>query len=69
MNAIDPSVMADPVTGKWWMHYGSFFGGLYCVELDPETGLPAEREIRGISPHAAPIIRKIIWKLPRLFTI
>ena len=22
------------------MHYGSFFGGLYCVELNPETGLP-----------------------------
>ncbi len=21
------------------MHYGSFFGGLYCVELNPETGL------------------------------
>lgn len=39
MNAIDPSVIADPKTGKWWMHYGSFFGGLYCVELDPVTGL------------------------------
>lgn len=47
MNAIDPSVMADPVTGKWWMHYGSFFGGLYCVELDPETGLPAEEGDQG----------------------
>ena len=70
MNAIDPSVMADPVTGKWCMHYGSFFGGLYCVELDPEIrDSLSRREIRGISPHAAPIIRKIIWKLPRLFTI
>lgn len=39
MNAIDPSVIADENTGKWWMHYGSFFGGLYCVELNPETGL------------------------------
>ena len=39
MNAIDPSVIADEITGKWWMHYGSFFGGLYCVELNPETGL------------------------------
>ena len=40
MNAIDPSITVDPSTGKWWMHYGSFFGGLYCVELNPETGLP-----------------------------
>ena len=28
-----------PSSGKWWMHYGSFFGGLYCVELNPESGL------------------------------
>lgn len=38
-NAIDPSVIVDAETGKWWMHYGSYFGGLFCVELDPETGL------------------------------
>ena len=40
MNAIDPSITVDTSNGKWWMHYGSFFGGLYCVELNPETGLP-----------------------------
>lgn len=40
MNAIDPTVVVEPDSGKWWMHYGSFFGGLYCVELNPETGLP-----------------------------
>ena len=38
MNAIDPSVITDAKTGKMWMHYGSYFGGLYCVELEPETG-------------------------------
>lgn len=38
MNAIDPSVVAD-ADGRYWMHYGSYFGGLYCVELDPATGL------------------------------
>jgi arabinan endo-1,5-alpha-L-arabinosidase len=38
MNAIDPTVIADAKTGRHWMHYGSFFGGLYCVELNPETG-------------------------------
>ncbi len=40
MNAIDPTVIVSPVDGKWWMHYGSYFGGLYCVELNPATGLP-----------------------------
>ena len=38
MNAIDPSVITDE-NGKQWMHYGSYFGGLYCVELNPATGL------------------------------
>lgn len=47
MNAIDPSVIADETTGKWWMHYGSFFGGLYCVELNPETGLTLSEDDLG----------------------
>jgi arabinan endo-1,5-alpha-L-arabinosidase len=38
-NAIDPSVVTDPVTQQQWMHYGSYFGGMYVVELNPETGL------------------------------
>ena len=29
------------------MHYGSFFGGLYCVELNPETGLPVQEGDQG----------------------
>ncbi|MDR2916747.1 MAG: arabinan endo-1,5-alpha-L-arabinosidase [Tannerella sp.] len=47
MNAIDPSVIVDPETGKWWMHYGSFFGGLFCVELDPATGLTKTENDQG----------------------
>jgi len=46
MNAIDPSVIAAR-DGKWWMHYGSFFGGLYCMELDPSTGLAATPDDHG----------------------
>jgi arabinan endo-1,5-alpha-L-arabinosidase len=38
MNAIDPSVVTG-ADGKQWMMYGSYFGGLYCVELNPSTGL------------------------------
>ncbi|SHE31454.1 arabinan endo-1,5-alpha-L-arabinosidase [Dysgonomonas macrotermitis] len=39
MNAIDPSIAEDAATGKQWMLYGSYFGGLHCMELNPETGL------------------------------
>lgn len=39
MNAIDPSIVVEPETGKQWMHYGSYFGGLHCMELNPATGL------------------------------
>lgn len=37
-NAIDPSVFYD-ADGKMWMVYGSWSGGIYILELDPETGL------------------------------
>jgi len=38
-NAIDPTVITS-ADGRRFMHYGSYFGGLYCLELNPETGLP-----------------------------
>jgi arabinan endo-1,5-alpha-L-arabinosidase len=47
MNAIDPSILADPKTGRWWMHYGSYFGGIFCVELDPATGLTKTPDDQG----------------------
>lgn len=37
-NAIDPSVVVDVQTGQHWMAYGSYWTGIYIVELDPETG-------------------------------
>jgi arabinan endo-1,5-alpha-L-arabinosidase len=37
-NAIDPSVLLD-AGGRLWMAFGSFWGGLFLVELDPATGL------------------------------
>lgn len=40
VNAIDPQIVYDP-GGKMYMAYGSFNGGLYVSELDPETGLKA----------------------------
>ena len=36
-NAIDPNVVWD-AHGAPWLVYGSFFGGLYIKQLDPQTG-------------------------------
>jgi arabinan endo-1,5-alpha-L-arabinosidase len=37
-NAIDPAVFLDPATGKLWLTYGSYFGYIRLVQLDPKTG-------------------------------
>ena len=37
-NAIDPGVFHDLTTGKLWLTYGSYFGYIRLVELDPKTG-------------------------------
>jgi hypothetical protein len=37
-NAIDPGVFLDPNTGRLWLTYGSYFGYIRLVELDPKTG-------------------------------
>lgn len=50
-NAIDPSVLRAP-DGRLWMAYGSFWGGLFLVELDPRTGLR-------LDPEASPI--QLAW--------
>ena len=36
-NAIDPGVIIDQ-EGKLWMSFGSFWGGIQLIELDPDTG-------------------------------
>lgn len=38
INAIDPSVVFDSTTNKLWMAYGSWFSGIYILELDTATG-------------------------------
>jgi arabinan endo-1,5-alpha-L-arabinosidase len=37
-NAIDPGVFLDPVTKRLWLTYGSYFGYIRLVELNPKTG-------------------------------
>ena len=37
-DAIDPGIMLDPITGRLWLSYGTYFGFIRIVELDPKTG-------------------------------
>jgi arabinan endo-1,5-alpha-L-arabinosidase len=46
-NAIDPGVLRDPTNGTMWLTYGSYFGYIRLVELDPKTG-------RRLHPEAMP---------------
>jgi len=39
VNAIDPNVVTDPKDGKIYLVYGSYWGGIRLLELDPATGL------------------------------
>jgi arabinan endo-1,5-alpha-L-arabinosidase len=42
-NAIDPNILIDYGTGSTvqhvWLTYGSFYGGIYQREINPQTGL------------------------------
>jgi arabinan endo-1,5-alpha-L-arabinosidase len=38
INPIDPGAFLDPNTGRLWLTYGSYFGFIRVVELDPKTG-------------------------------
>ncbi len=37
-DAIDPGLLLDPTTGRLWLCYGTYFGFIRLVELDPATG-------------------------------
>jgi arabinan endo-1,5-alpha-L-arabinosidase len=38
-NAIDPDTFFD-AEGRLWMIYGSYSGGMFIMEMNPETGMP-----------------------------
>jgi arabinan endo-1,5-alpha-L-arabinosidase len=37
-DAIDPAFLLDPTDGRLWLSYGTYFGFIRIVELDPKTG-------------------------------
>jgi arabinan endo-1,5-alpha-L-arabinosidase len=37
-DAIDPAFLLDPTDGRLWLTYGTYFGFIRTVELDPKTG-------------------------------
>ena len=52
-NCIDPAIYTDD-DGKIWMVYGSWSGGLFTLEINPETGLPIHPEAdeeSGVDPY------------------
>ncbi|XWW46181.1 family 43 glycosylhydrolase [Fibrella sp. USSR17] len=41
-DAIDPGLLLDPTDGRLWVSYGTYFGFIRLVELDPKTGKRVE---------------------------
>ena len=41
-DAIDAGLFMDPLTGRLWCTYGTYFGFIRIVELDPRTGARVE---------------------------
>lgn len=41
-DAIDPGLLLDPTDGRLYCSYGTYFGSIRLIELDPKTGLRIE---------------------------
>lgn len=51
-NAIDANLVSEP-DGRQWLVYGSFFGGIHVLPVDPSTGLVPGAPAHG-ALHASP---------------
>jgi arabinan endo-1,5-alpha-L-arabinosidase len=64
-NAIDPGVFRDPTNGSLWLTYGSYFGYIRLVELDPKTGKRLHPETKpvniAINSEASIMIYRDSW--------
>ncbi|WP_071784190.1 LamG-like jellyroll fold domain-containing protein [Paenibacillus antibioticophila] len=66
-NAIDATLFFDK-EGKLWMTYGSWSGGIFLLELDPETGLPKYPGQDGVTEDGRLIDRYFGVKIAGGFT-
>lgn len=48
-NAIDPGVMRDPTNDTLWLTYGSYFGYIRLVELDPKSGKRLHPQVKPVN--------------------
>ncbi len=66
-NAIDPGVLRAP-DGRLWLTYGSYFGYIRLVELDPSTGQRREPDRAplnvAINSEASILIQRDGWYYP-----
>jgi arabinan endo-1,5-alpha-L-arabinosidase len=63
-DAIDPSFLLDPTTGRLWLTYGTYFGYIRLVELDSKTGkrIAGNQPINvGIDMEASDLIYRDAW--------
>ncbi len=64
-NAIDPGLLLDPTDGRLWMVYGSYFGFIRLVELDPKSGQRKAPQVApvnlAINCEAAILIHEAEW--------
>jgi arabinan endo-1,5-alpha-L-arabinosidase len=64
-NAIDPGILLDPTTKRLWLTYGSYFGYIRLVELDPKTGKrlhPGDKPVNiAINSEASIMIYRDGW--------
>ena len=63
-DAIDPAFLLDPTDGRLWLSYGTYFGYIRLVELDPKTGtrIPGNQPINiAIDMEATDLMYRDGW--------
>lgn len=63
-DAIDPGLLLDQTTGRLWASYGTYFGNIRLIELDPKTGFRAAGNVAkdiAIDCEATDLIQRNGW--------